>query len=404
MEYKAWKGFCLCSLGGCFPENAVSVTEPFAPLVFLVDRDPTRSRGWFSVSSMAEATEAETMDLLLPAKGEAQPLDEFLSRHGATVLNTAFAHAFDFLTSIHPKSRYKLTLVGLGDVGGTLLTALKLLGKEISEIQIFDPNAALCSRYEMELNQVLSVDGATLPKVTVCAEDQLFDCDLFLFTASRGVPPVGSQVGDVRMMQFDLNRKMLTSYAKQARAVGYLGLFCQISDPVDQLSRAVFLDSNRTEAGVFDGKGLLPEQVQGFGLGVMAARAAYFAEKLGIDFSQGLAFGPHGNDLIIANSGEHYDARRSKILTEATVTANLKVRDLGFKPYIAPALSSAAASILRLLRGQLHYGAVPLGKAYFGCQSKLTLQGLKIHRSALHPELTDRLRQVHRRLEDFSYD
>ena len=41
---------------------------------------------------------------------------------------------------------------------------------------------------------------------------------------------------------------------------------------------------------------------------------------------------------------------------------NLRVRELGFKPYIAPGLSSAAVSILQLLRGQVHFGAVPWAK------------------------------------------
>ena len=42
-----------------------------------------------------------------------------------------------------------------------------------------------------------------LPPVTVCREENLFDCDLFLFTASRGVPAVGAAVADVRMAQYE---------------------------------------------------------------------------------------------------------------------------------------------------------------------------------------------------------
>ena len=38
-----------------------------------------------------------------------------------------------------------LTLVGLGDVGGTALLALKLLGRELAKVQIFDPNRAQCA-------------------------------------------------------------------------------------------------------------------------------------------------------------------------------------------------------------------------------------------------------------------
>lgn len=406
MELKKWKQFCLCGMGGNFPADAEPADFLFSPLVFLVNRDPLRSRGWFAVSSMEELSEPEGCSVLLPPRPCEAPkkLQAFVREHGATVLNTAFANAFPFLASSKKQASLRVTLVGLGDVGGTLLTALKLLGRELAEIRIFDPNEAQCRRYEAELNQVLSLDDTSLPRVTLCPQEALFDCDLFLFTASRGVPAVGAEVKDVRMAQFERNRDMLSAYAKAARDAGFRGLFCQISDPVDQLARIVFLQSNRDEAGRFDAKGLLPEQVQGFGLGVMAARAEYYAAQMGIAFSEGRVFGPHGNDLIVANHPTEYDQTLSEALTKATVTANLRVRELGFKPYIAPALSSAAVSILRLVRGQTHYGAVPMGGAYFGCQSRMTAQGLSVLREPLHPALYARVQAVQHSLEDFCYD
>ena len=406
MELRTWENFCLCDLGGGFPPGSEAVQEPFAPLVLLVKRDPLRSRGCFAVRSMQEALEPEGVSALLPAAAIPVPpeLDAFVRRHGATVLNTAFCRAFEFLSRPKKSDGLRVTLVGLGDVGGTLLTALKLLGREIARIAVYDPNEALCLRYEMELNQVLSPDGKLLPEVTVCPQEELFDCDLFLFTASRGVPPVGAGVQDVRMAQFAKNREMLDAYAGRARAENFGGLFCQISDPVDQLCRAVFLRSNRAKDGSFDAAGLLPEQIRGFGLGVMAARAAYYARREGIDFSEGRVYGPHGADLIVADHTMHYDAGRSARLTELTVTANLRVRELGFKPYIAPALSSAAVSLLRLLRGESCYSAVPMGAAYFGCRSRTTAEGILTEREALHPALLRRIEQAHRRLETFSYD
>ena len=59
-----------------------------------------------------------------------------------------------------------------------------------------------------------------------------------------------------------------------ARAADFQGLWCAVSDPVDPLAKTAYLESNRDENGVWDGKGLRPEQIQGFGLGVMNARAA----------------------------------------------------------------------------------------------------------------------------------
>ena len=406
MEFRSWKGFCLCDLGGGFPPEAARVNAPFAPLVFLVRRDPLKSRGCFAVGNTAQIMEPENACALLPNEAPAAlpGVETFVREKGATVLNTAFARAFDHLARPQKKSGLTATLVGLGDVGGTLLIALKLLGRELSRIAIYDPNEALCRRYEVELNQVLPPDGAPLPEIAICSQERLFDCDLFLFTASRGVPPVGSDVQDVRMAQFVRNREMLAGYARRAREAAFGGLFCQISDPVDQLCRAVFLESNRDASGAFDAAGLLPEQVRGFGLGVMAARAAYHAKKDGIDFSGGRVYGPHGADLIVANHPQNYDEALSARLTQETVTANLRVRELGFKPYIAPALSSAAVSLLRLVRGEVCCSAIPMGGAYFGCRSRTTSAGILTQREALHPALFRKIEEVQQRLERFSYD
>lgn len=406
MEFRSWKGFCLCDLGGGFPPEAARVNAPFAPLVFLVRRDPLKSRGCFAVGNTAQIMEPENACALLPNEAPAAlpGVETFVRENGATVLNTAFARAFDHLARPQKKSGLTATLVGLGDVGGTLLIALKLLGRELSRIAIYDPNEALCRRYEMELNQVLPPDGAPLPEIAICSQERLFDCDLFLFTASRGVPPVGSDVQDVRMAQFARNREMLAGYARRARETAFGGLFCQISDPVDQLCRAVFLESNRDASGAFDAAGLLPEQVRGFGLGVMAARAVYHAKKDGIDFSGGRVYGPHGADLIVANHPQNYDEALSARLTQETVTANLRVRELGFKPYIAPALSSAAVSLLRLVRGEVCCSAIPMGGAYFGCRSRTTSAGILTQREALHPALFRKIEEVQQRLERFSYD
>ena len=406
MEFRSWKGFCLCDLGGGFPPEAARVNAPFAPLVFLVRRDPLKSRGCFAVGNTAQIMEPENACALLPNEAPAAlpGVETFVREKGATVLNTAFARAFDHLARPRKKSGLTATLVGLGDVGGTLLIALKLLGRELSRIAIYDPNEALCRRYEVELNQVLPPDGVPLPEIAICSQERLFDCDLFLFTASRGVPPVGSDVQDVRMAQFARNREMLAGYARRARETAFGGLFCQISDPVDQLCRAVFLESNRDASGAFDAAGLLPEQVRGFGLGVMAARAAYHAKKDGIDFSGGRVYGPHGADLIVANHPQNYDEAISARLTQETVTANLRVRELGFKPYIAPALSSAAVSLLRLVRGEVCCSAIPMGGAYFGCRSRTTSAGILTQREALHPALFRKIEEVQQRLERFSYD
>ena len=402
MEYYRKQALCYAPCGGAVPAGAERVSGPFSPLILTVRREPAHSRGFWAIRELSELEEAEGPAALLPAlPGESSELASFIRKNGASVLNTtfpgAFAYAEHWFSSAAQNRKLTVTLVGLGDVGGTVLTALKLLGREIGEIRIFDFHEAQCRRYAMELNQVLPLEpGEAQPVISVCTQEQLFDCDLFLFTASRGVPPVGQEQTDVRMAQYEANRAMITGYARMARAAKFQGLFCQISDPVDLLARAVYLESNRGEAGHFDWQGLLPEQVQGFGLGVMAARARYYAPELELDPEAIRVYGPHGAGLVAANApGADYDPERSQRLSELTRQANLRVRELGFKPYIAPGISSAAVSILQLLRGRFHYGAVPLGQAYFGCRSRFTANGLETFRGPICPELLARLEQAY---------
>ncbi len=408
MNYYRYGPFCLCPWGGTIPEEAEPAPGPFAPLVFAVRRDPLSHGGWTRIDRLAQLDAPEDVTRLRQETDaeDFSPLAAFVRQNGATVLNTAFTRAYPQLCAFFraKKTGFRINLVGLGDVGGTVLTGLVLLGREITEIGVYDPNEAQCRRYALEMNQILPVeDGAPMPRVVVRQPDALFDCDALLFTASLGVPPVGSQVADVRMAQYGRNRQMLRVYAQAARARNFTGLFAQISDPVDHLCRAVFLDANRDASGHFDASGLLPEQIQGYGLGVMRARAAYYARQLHIPFER--VFGPHGRDLIAANAvGEAYDEALSQQLTQATVRANLAVRELGFKPYLAPGLSSAAISVLHTLRGQWHEGAISLGGAYFGCRSRMTPQGVAWEQLPLHPKLEQRLAQVHRTLREFAYD
>lgn len=391
-EYYEYEGLRLVPMGGRLPAGARRCPAGAGPICRLVERDPMTGRSFFPVRFAGDLTEPEDWTRLdANRRAASEPLAP------GWAVNTAFPDIFKrqrrFAETL-AKPRKRLTLVGLGDVGGQLLTALKLLGTELEEIGVYDPNEALCRRYALELDQILD---RPLPRVTIRPAERLFDCDVFLFTASRGVPPLGSQ-GDVRMLQLERNREMLKAYSRQAREAGFSGLFCQISDPVDQLARCVFLQSNRDEAGSFDFKGLLPEQIAGFGLGVMMARAEHMARRLGADCPKLRVYGPHGADLIAANDPTNYDPTLSEELTRRTAAANLEVRALGFKPYIAPALSSAALSILALLRGEPFLGAVPMGGVYFGCRGRLTGWGQEVIAEPLHPLLAARIEAAWARL------
>ena len=130
-------------------------------------------------------------------------------------------------------SKCRVTLLALGDVGSTLLMGLRLMGGDvIGSVGICDVRPGVSERWEFELNQIQSPDGAALPPVDIIAPEQLFDGDVFLFCASRMIPDTSVTAGDVRMAQYGLNRELVSIYARMARDRRYRGLFCVVSDPV----------------------------------------------------------------------------------------------------------------------------------------------------------------------------
>ena len=294
-------------------------------------------------------------------------------------------------------SGIRVNLLALGDVGATLLMALKVLGGGLIErIGIYDVNPDVMSRFEIEMNQIGWPFGEKkLPEVVCLDEEDLFDCDMFVFCASKAVPPIGAG-GDVRMVQLAANSKIVSYYGRLAGEKNYKGIFAVVSDPVDPLCKAALLAS-----------GLQPGQVRGYGLGVMNKRAEYYARgdrRFESYLTEGRAFGPHGGDLVIANSIETYDDEVSRELTALTVAANLKVRELGFKPYIAPALSSGAISLLLTLRGEWNYSSVYMGKgtegAFLGIKNRIDpASGEVIIEDLLLPQkLYDRIENAYRNL------
>ena len=372
--------------------------------VFLFRRPPESGRAAFSVTALSQLTAAREDVSWLDSRRI--PLTQTPPAEAAKWLPQGLrAVNFD-----HPRWREmaawqpaagkkRVHILAIGDVGSTIAMGLKLLaGDTVDVIGICDINETAVKRWEFELNQVTwPWQYDAMPTVEIVPQERLFDCDAFLFVASKGIPPVGSGVQDVRMAQFQANRALVELYARKARCARFRGLFCVISDPVDPLSRAALLASNRGENGVYDGRGLLPQQIQGYGLGVMNARAAYYAKqdpRFAAFLTEGRAFGPHGTGLVIANSVEHYDDGLSRELTELALTANLKMRELGFKPYVAPALSSAALSVLLTLRGEWHYGSVCLGDVFMGVKNRYTAAGLETEDLPLPDALFRRLTET----------
>ncbi len=295
-------------------------------------------------------------------------------------------------------------IAGLGDVGRTLAEALVLTGgEEIGRIGLFDLQEKQCARMEQELGQVRFPCGSReVPEVFTVKAEELFACDVFLFCATKAVPEVGSGVEDVRLAQFEANKGIVAIYARQAAEEGFTGLFGVVSDPVELLCMAALKASRKA------GKGLDPRQIQGFGMGVMYARSLYFASKTpqkDLFSAEGRVFGQHGSNLVAANSllPEHYDDRFSRELTEKALHANTDVRALGFKPYIAPACSSAALTLLAVLRGEWNDSALWLNGLYFGARCRTTEKGHEWEDVILPDQLFERVRDSYGRIDAMAH-
>lgn len=294
-------------------------------------------------------------------------------------------YAFDM------RRKKRIHVLALGDVGSTLCLAMKLTGADIlSAIGICDIDPKVTRRFEHELNQICPPGGTSgMPPVEVVPRERLFDCDVFVFCASLGVPDLKEKDEDVRMVQLERNAGLIAEYAAEAADKGFNGEFFVVSDPVDPLCAAA------AKAGQ-------PlHRIQGFGLGVMNGRAAYYAARdplLRRYLEGGRVFGPHGEDLVVADSVTHYDHRKSLRLTELTVKANLEVREIGYKPYIAPAVSSGALSILANLRGDWHYSSAWFGKAFLGMRNRRTAEGLEVEDLPLDEALFGRIAKAYEHL------
>jgi malate/lactate dehydrogenase len=377
-------------------------------LYFLNKKNPLKSRQNFLINHPSLLfNEEENIHLLLLdnedySKKVPNWIMDKINQNMVISINTNYPNWEDIL-KLESRNKWKLNLLALGDVGSTLAIGLRLLGEEtIESIGIYDRNENQLQRWEYELNQIRrSFEEKALPPVYIVNEEKLFDCDMFIFCASRGIPPVGSQVKDVRMAQFNSNSEIIKEYAILAREKDFKGIFAVVSDPVDLLCKVIFLESNKDESGNFDFKGLTSNQIIGYGLGVMNGRASYYAEKSKETIhylDEGRAFGPHGDGLIIADSIENYNEELSNYLTDKTINVNKEVRKLGYKPYVAPSLSSGALSIVSTIHGDWFYGSTYMGEAYIGSKCRLKNNQLEIEQLPLPDALFNKINNTYERL------
>ena len=374
-----------------------SIPNDCQELYFLNCLNKENSKRAFAVNHPSDLfIEEESLDMLRENEKSydiPEKLIELIDKRKIKAVNTAY-NDYENCFYMDELKKRKVNILALGDVGSTLLIGLKLLGKNsISSIGIYDRSMDKIKRWEYEMAQTSFPFDDLLPAVQGIKKEELFDCDMFVFCASKGVPPVGSEGLDVRMVQFKGNAELIKEYASMAADCGFKGIFAVVSDPVDQLCAAVLNESS----GV-----LAPEQIKGYGLGVMNARALYYSKifnKFSMYLQEGRVFGPHGKDLIIANSITDYDDELSKELTKYAVEANLEVRKTGFKPYIAPALSSGAISIIYTLEGKYHYSSNYLAGVYMGAKNRNLPSGLDIEKINMPDMLFERIKNTYEKLK-----
>lgn len=303
-----------------------------------------------------------------------------------------------------PSGGALVAIAGLGRVGGmaaALLAATPCRRSGIGGLLISDCDHANQERWRLELEAIGEWHARhALPRVRVCCPEEMFRrCDVFLFVATRAVPPPGCN-DDVRMVQFAPNRAILATYLSLAQQAEFAGLFLIVSDPVEWLARAAFRDSNAGPEGRFTGAGLAPERVGGLALGVMWARALSVARAAGWDngvIRRGGAFGPHSGEVLVFDDLRHPDAARSEALTRFAREGNFLVRSAGFLPCVAPGVSSVGLTLPPLLTGEEVLASVFMDGLYFGSPARLEWALRAAHKRICAP-IREQLVALHARM------
>ena len=203
MYYYEENGQCFAA---CQPLPLTAAEGASGQPVFLFRRGPESGRAAFSAVSLSQLTAAEEdvswLDSRRISVTQAPPIEaaEWIAR-GLRAVNFDHPRWREMAAWQPTQGKKRVHILAIGDVGSTIAMGLKLLGGDtVSAIGICDINEAATKRWEFELNQVtLPWRYDAMPPVEIVPQERLFDCDAFLFVASKGIPAVGSGVKDVRM-------------------------------------------------------------------------------------------------------------------------------------------------------------------------------------------------------------
>ena len=165
---------------------------PGAPIWYLIEGDPVLGRGSFRVSHPGQLKAPHGLEVLDASRLPDVPLDATLSAAleagRLTAVNIGRPGWESVLSQACGGGKKRVNILAIGDVGSTLLTGLKLLGGDvIGSIGICDLSDQITARWEFEMGQIsLPWEYDAFPEVHVVRPEELFDCDVFVFVASRG--------------------------------------------------------------------------------------------------------------------------------------------------------------------------------------------------------------------------
>ena len=160
------------------PLEAADRPTSGSPGLFLIDRDPVSGRSSFCVSDVRQLTAGtEDVSWLDPARmGVPAPvlpkriqhtIDARLLR-AVNIRHPRWAE-FAMAPSMQLPPRVRVNLLAVGDVGSTLLTALKLIGGDvISSIGICDLNQNTVARWTAEMILLFCLQACTPKSGRTC--------------------------------------------------------------------------------------------------------------------------------------------------------------------------------------------------------------------------------------------
>ncbi len=179
-------------------------------LYYLYEREPSGCRASFAPANAAElAAPEEGVHWLdsgrMPEPADTDPyLRRMLAENRVRAVNLSHPRWREAMGGFRPGAHKRLHLLAAGDVGGTLLVGLRLLGgASLSSIGLCDIDSRKAARWEMELGRSRGLLAMNCRRYGSSARRSSSTARSSSFARPRGVPPVGAAGADVRMAQYE---------------------------------------------------------------------------------------------------------------------------------------------------------------------------------------------------------